>query len=840
MEQYLGKLYFGVGLVPYRLRLPLPRVLPDSKSNAPSPPVILLLWWPYRFLHVQFPGAATSREQSRAGDSQRSAEAASGIKEVTELLLRNGINKTLPNNYEFAACRTIWTENVEIDITINTNDPAFREFSTRAPVTERPVMGLSWSVIYKDQEGDIKHEQGRVSLTFEPIPYPPPFRGVVGVDLGNTNSTVVYLDVTDTPRTYNIKCLPHYDYNRVPPPQQRSEFRPVQSIVRFDAVTDKSCCQSDELEASVDIMELPEAYDYRVGTFVNKDKEPPHGLVANPKRSVVAKSEFVHKVTTRRASFPAKRDFKIQPDWVVIDLPASRPAELFLCRLFEGLRSVCRAWPTKIAVTYPTSYSANELSLVRKCVFRAWKKAERNNPWVGKHNEDSLIPMMIDEASAAAIYYLAQHVVEGPGGLASFRWLYPRGFHLLVYDCGGATTDIAVVRAEAPTRDVLRLVVLGRTGLRDFAGDDITSAIFVLLKAKVAAKVAENQGHSLGLPALPKDIKHSNSEYWRYYTDECNYRKLDEYVPTDFDDTMSAQERELRQQLTWLFWEWAEEEKKRLSELPGESGVPATLGHICKELSEFHGGIVISEEDLNSTRVHRNEVDLLVYGPVQRSVERAAGLVADKCPYAEMAVDDIFLVGFGSAYPLIGELLRKRFLGSDNGERDRQLSLYGIETRFSFEDAKTCVAKGAAIGLALRHATLGVELQIDSDLSSRLPFHIGWHDAASNTCVSLWEEGQRYQELEECTINVSQQDGKKVHWIRLQHRWPGAEYEPFLVFDFPDGVEGEVSIRFDPNREQFLARSHATSVEVEAKRDIDPRVYRSAPQRGCIRVPKET
>src|SRR5207244_1098653 len=121
--------------------------------------------------------------------------------------------------------------------------------------------------------------------------------------------------------------------------------------------------------------------------------------------------------------------------------------------------------------------------------------------------EDPLIRLMVDEASAAGFFFLYRRIFEEPGGLPRFHYLYPGGLNMLLYDCGGGTTDIALVRAgfDPDDPDVLRITVLARSGLRGFGGDDITRAVCRLLKSKLALKVAELKGRPVKLtwPAAP-------------------------------------------------------------------------------------------------------------------------------------------------------------------------------------------------------------------------------------------------------------------------------------------------------------------------------------------------
>jgi molecular chaperone DnaK (HSP70) len=108
--------------------------------------------------------------------------------------------------------------------------------------------------------------------------------------------------------------------------------------------------------------------------------------------------------------------------------------------------------------------------------------------------------MVIDEASAAAFYFAYRDFINGPGQFPAFRYLYPSGMHMLLYDCGGGTTDLSLVRLEGADEDHLKISVLGRAGHRTFGGDFITEQVFRLLKMKLAALRGE-------LPPVPAPAK---------------------------------------------------------------------------------------------------------------------------------------------------------------------------------------------------------------------------------------------------------------------------------------------------------------------------------------------
>ena len=105
-------------------------------------------------------------------------------------------------------------------------------------------------------------------------------------------------------------------------------------------------------------------------------------------------------------------------------------------------------------------------------------------------------PLFLDEATAAAFYFLYRDFFNCTGRIEAFNYLYPNGVNVCVTDFGGGTTDVGLVHcrlekvassyhaeADESTSWVMRIHVLGRTGERLFGGDNITIAVFRFLKA---------------------------------------------------------------------------------------------------------------------------------------------------------------------------------------------------------------------------------------------------------------------------------------------------------------------------------------------------------------------
>ncbi len=223
------------------------------------------------------------------------------------------------------------------------------------------------------------------------------------------------------------------------------------------------------------------------------------GLVLGPKR-ILVDVEINKKLDVQIGGrhYPIRKDL---------------PAELFLCRLFRIFHELKKQVPRNVVVTCPTTYSHWEAERLERCVRQAWRRSVGAVSRAYNDKEWADLPRQIlDEASAGAFYLIAIDHIQRPGGLDVFQSLYPEGLNLLVCDYGGGTTDIALVHARAEIRATkgergyrLSIQVIGRTGHRAFGGDDMTLAVFRVLKAKLATRL--RQARDFRYPEDPSALR---------------------------------------------------------------------------------------------------------------------------------------------------------------------------------------------------------------------------------------------------------------------------------------------------------------------------------------------
>jgi hypothetical protein len=383
--------------------------------------------------------------------------------------------------------------------------------------------------------------------------------------------------------------------------------------------------------------------------------------------------------------------------------------------------------------------------------------------------------------------------------------------------------------------------VLGRAGMREFGGDEITVAVFRLLKAKLAWAL---NGADEGLvhhrepawkEAAPKDGE-ANTDKWESYLKRFD-DEINRLVPTRFRPGSNNLQDQTWQQNAFDLWDWAEQVKGRLCEEKtpvNEASINALTKNLAFRSDESSQWERLLEL-MQRIKIHRAEVDCLIHKSVLNSVKLCNNLIRAKLhgdnPPGDAQVHLVCLAGNGTRYPLIREALRSGlevpFLKED-------------DERFVFEvqHLKHAVAKGAVLALANR---AGVEVTFPDRLYERLPFDVGLRDDKLNSAELLFREGDLYTDLtaiEKDPPRTAEQDtlrlGVRQHYVYLDRRWPGEGkvWWPFLAFYFKNPIEGPVEISYDTTRHDFTVR-HSGEVGQLPQDDSDER-YFAPVQRGKL------
>jgi hypothetical protein len=732
------------------------------------------------------------------------------------------------------------------------------------------------------------------------------YDGYSAIDFGNTATTFAcMLGVQREPGSIEITSVDPEGEGEAPSAVYLDEYEPPEDDLQVaEAVWEIG---SRALNLDIDI--LLAASDDEQGGLAPEVAVGPREIAAgtgrekSPERLIVAPKRLVAVSGTYTIREPGVRQ----------EIPKALPTELMISAVLKQVYKEHRTCPPRLAITYPSTYSSTEIRRLRDAVARGINRSlcetwhDFEPQWV-----DDTIPCMLDEATAAAFFFLYRDFFffRPTGQLAGFSYLQRHGVNVLVFDCGGATTDVALVHAWAersPSYAERRaadqqpseaddsagagkrpwfvgLNVLGRTGLRRFGGDDITMAVFRVLKAELASKLS---GGRLKVPQDPH-------EFADWYT--AKESEIDKTVPTRFrhiNPNMDSDGYELARRATKDFWEWAEKVKwwlGRLSETQKteervellkkfpeieekqkqeqkKKGLRVLLqqrGAGSGFFSQFMAGRDAgpSQESLPQIMAKRSDhVDLQVRDSIEHCLDntnrmirerlteytRRRGRTARESTFLpelppDSEVHRVYVVGKASRYPLvrrlIAERLNVRIINHDEKKNRKQEKIVEPDwldpdphlKRIVFDTAnlKTAVAKGAVLALRVAKAFPPAEFGWDWKLPRRLAYTIFFEGAKGFEAVFL--EHELYDDLCNKPRRLPDPAGRarQAQVIYLYRKWPGDEEQkdpaPFLKFEFTVPLRGPLYLTYVEDEEftGFVIEDKGTGEKVRGVDLPDP------------------
>ncbi|QDV36298.1 acetate and sugar kinases/Hsc70/actin family protein [Tautonia plasticadhaerens] len=654
----------------------------------------------------------------------------------------------------------------------------------------------------QERDGRRYESQIPVELTVTDASPMPTYQGFVALDLGNTSSTLVCRS-SDMNAPPEINLVPTRELPGAP-------AEPATSALRI-----------------VKLRRPPEsgqytACDYQIGDDALAGNPPVDSLFLGAKRLLSDQAGL---------DAPDKVDFML--NGAAESLGRTEPAELFVAKMLQSFHRLERSFPDRLGLTCPTTFSRHEVEQLRIAAYHGGRRSRGVNPRPSSPSGDDLdgyVPWVIDEASAAAFYFVHDEFLERPGRVAGFRYIYPRGMNLLLYDCGGGTTDIALVHVEVGESDsdqfVVRFEVLGRAGHRNFGGDAMTIAAFRLLKVKLAAVL---DGTSVW--PSPGDLK----ELRRFLTEGGKVAEVDRCLRTAFhaelDDPSLPETRE-RKEATLLLWQVAERAKRRLAEAAAGKGGkghveisldgqvhqgggasqgaaktdPAMTQKEFQRLSRVEDNSRLTElwQKAQQIRISTAEVDWLLDADVRESVRYARCLIESRLP-RDQEVHWVYVVGNASRYPLI----RRAILDAVGG-----LPIRFLEERLrkvAPADLKNSVAKGAVRVMQVRERHEDYWVRFDEKLMERLPFDIQRKGAGALERL-LFKENTLYDDLlpRDIVIEPPKEGQAATREVVLSRVWPGdnrgEEYIRFRTGRPGETFRGSYRIEYDRHNHRFKMR----------------------------------
>ena len=826
------------------------------QEAAADAEVVLLFHWPRE--HNEFIELKV-KQIGADGHEMEFAQEPNYIKEVKKVC---GLQIPPMNQEHVAKLRR--TDELLIDLTVRTGHPAFarmieklsREQKPAGPARsgERPapegvrpeglraplgseaarelllVLGIRVATAVKSvrKAGEIE-----LAIKLGPLHEPPVCSGVVAVDFGNSSTTISSMD-NDAETVDQIRLIDIRANAALPPAE-----RPIPTVLRVTGCKDPPAPAPAAAGGAVSPRIVPsndplKQADLSVVTCLISEEATKNATHDQQRRILYGAKRLL-------SDMPGDAGFMLELDRRQLRCRRRLLAELYLTEALRGFIRSEKRRPDRVVITCPTTFTPRERQNLKEAFARAWwRVCGMKMPEPTLRSADNFVANVIDEASAAAFYFVYRDVISADGHVPAFRFTYPDGLHALLIDCGGGTTDIALVRATPESESSVSIRVLGRAGHRTFGGDYITKQLFRLLKAKLML--------ASGLSEYASELSEPSGDDWRDFLKRYD-GELERCLPTRFDpaqvdDTAADRCREA----TYQLWTLAEAFKRTLSaselladpdnansreRVKVDNKFEVQFYHVLSHSRtldmefevKFEKSFGLPQGMLNRIFVRRNELNRLIEDEARRTIAYANHLVERlRNSMANGAtppgIERVYLVGNASLYPYVRQMLvdpehglHVPFLTCDAPEAGgRQQNGQVLVDSIRPEDMKGAVVKGAVLAQRMRLKGMSVSVAWDHDLINKLPYsiiHKGYSYADGYKL--LYAEGTRY---EDCVGAFLEQPPDKsgkptVSQIPLHILWPGdsdLESAPlFATFDFKNPVVGKLVCDFGEQERFWLS-----------------------------------
>lgn len=490
-----------------------------------------------------------------------------------------------------------------------------------------------------------------------------------------------------------------------------------------------------------------------------------------------------------------------------------------------------------ITVTYPANWPPHRRNTIRE-LLRACGIAK--------------VDTGFDEATAGALYYIWRELLTDQftafdGFLSRSKvnennkeatQIYFQNY--LVFDMGGGTTDVALLEIQLeeqkllPQREtglegryfVLKPSIIGLTGDENYGGDNVTLAVFRILKTKLALNVLKSKA-PINLDSHPS-IKENFDRLLDWMNDpepEEAYKSvkslINEIVPTQFKSQPENRTSFFR------LWKEAEYIKRDFStEMEGAT---------YRESRRADGEILQSVINLsNSTDVivFREEMEKLIQPSVEKIFQKIQQLSVQPNKVSP-EIHKVILTGSSSKLRIIKEQVKKN-LGRPTVEHSNSTaSIFKYDESkvvFSEKDAKLAVARGACLPAFLKTISTGEGddakhylkrgknfLAFDVDnLRTHLPFSVGYLVGIADL-EKVFTVGD--------VLKRSQDESESIYLLRKRipvgqiqvlhcHRPENENDSAFLMY------LGSFFIQEAANQRQFDDENYFVFLEVNSNRDL--------------------
>ena len=554
-------------------------------------------------------------------------------------------------------------------------------------------------------------------------------------------------------------------------------------------------------------------------------------------------------------------------------VPKRLPAELFLSDFLDRVAAIevpgneLLGTPKYIVITYPTTYMRGEIITLRQSFTRAYLRRLNVNPvkdfgvydsstnmddlFIKKINEArfdlssrnnllsvqgrydrGVVSGMIDEASAAAYYFIRKYVVsENNFGVKGFRVLHPEGCRIIVVDCGAGTTDVAafdlVAIDEGPNYKKLDVSLAKLTGDHVFCGDFVTMQIARLVKAKMYyfSKKQQNNIQSLGLnPNFPNLDFKSQIPVKMVCDFVDSILDRDTKAPTFFQDitgidtVFSNNTNDIKENLLRNLIHEADRIKIDISAKLQHANQNNNLNINPFEqlepsfLREVQNATANALDNFGQICVHYSEINELIEADLERLVYTVnhAMIIPSKSDKDVKIISKVLLTGKGSIYPKIIKAFRE---GLSLVKPDTQVKslaeIAGANYKHSdnISELKNCVSMGACWWFA-DTLSAAPHISFKNQLENLLPFDLQVLNTDTANLVTVFPVNTEYFEMETPMLDKFPNSEIICHTaiisVTLLRRFPGkVESEPYSIFTW-NKPSKKFFISWDNKENDFL------------------------------------
>jgi hypothetical protein len=405
--------------------------------------------------------------------------------------------------------------------------------------------------------------------------------------------------------------------------------------------------------------------------------------------------------------------FRKAPDKRASYLPSEVAADI-LRRILERAEGVLKRRITSCTISHPSRFSLRQIEDLKSALTACGVKKIKT----------------IHEPVAAALDFIRRlDVAEGR-----------EQYNLLIYDFGGGTTDITLLRVRRvrhPTQKltVITPKVLGATGNPLFGGENVTDIVMTLGHANCEQILRDKYPNatSLLIPFYAENFK--NNERRRRLAQENRnklrrWAELSKIAIATYGDDHTERLKE-RDRLTDKGIIDGVNVRQRMSALWVTDGsvdqiqLEAIVDNEIKKETFAHTGVVPKLGELD---------DMLrpaIAGIIDMA-EEWAGNLGVKSP------DVILLSGKSSALPIVKDLMGARF-------PQAKIEIAG--------ELKECVVRGAC-QLSVKYPRAGVSVRLDHSALSATTSRLG---------IAVWEDGQgKFKEIIGAGVPIEVQGLKRA------------------------------------------------------------------------------